>query len=173
MKKLFAMMAMTGLLFTTISACAQPDKSKRPSQPANVSETVTGGAKITIDYSQPLLKGRELGKDIEPKDGKVWRAGANEKTWIEFSKDVTIEGKSLAAGKYGFFTLKNGNDWTLIFSKSWEGWGTQYKEADDALRVNVKQGAAGASEDKLTYTISKAGVVTLAWGTMRVGFTVK
>lgn len=171
MKKLFAMMAMTGLLFTSISACAQ-DKSKRPSPPAHVSETV-GGTKITIDYSQPSLKGRELGKDIEPKDGKVWRAGANEKTWIEFSKDVTIEGKPLAAGKYGFFTLKNGNDWTLIFSKKWEGWGTQYNESDDALRVNVKQAAAGASEEKLTYTISKAGVITLAWGTLRVDFTVK
>lgn len=172
MKKLFAMMAMTGLLFTSISACAQQDKSKRPSPPASVSETV-GGTKITIDYSQPSLKGRELGKNIEPKDGKVWRAGANEKTWIEFSKDVTIEGKPLAAGKYGFFTLKNGNDWTLIFSKKWEGWGTQYNESDDALRVNVKQAATGTSEEKLTYTISKAGVVTLAWGTMRVGFTVK
>ncbi|MDZ4070791.1 MAG: DUF2911 domain-containing protein [Sediminibacterium sp.] len=171
MKKLFAMMALTGLLYTSISACAQ-DKSKRPSPPAHVSETV-GGTKITIDYSQPSLKGRELGKDIEPKDGKVWRAGANEKTWIEFSKDVTIEGKPLAAGKYGFFTLKNGNDWTLIFSKKWEGWGTQYNESDDALRVNVKQAAAGASEEKLTYTISKAGVITLAWGTLRVDFTVK
>lgn len=172
MKKLFAMMAMTGLLFTSISACAQQDKSKRPSPPATVSETV-GGTKITIDYSQPSLKGRELGKDIEPKDGKVWRAGANEKTWIEFSKDVTIEGKSLAAGKYGFFTIKNGNDWTLIFSKKWEGWGTQYSESDDALRVNVKQAAAGTSEEKLTYSISKAGDVSLAWGTMRVSFKVK
>lgn len=171
MKKLFAMLAMTGLLFTSISACAQ-DKSKRPSPPATVSETV-GGTKITIDYSQPSLKGRELGKDIEPKDGKVWRAGANEKTWIEFSKNVTIEGKPLAAGKYAFFTLKNGNDWTLIFSKKWEGWGTQYNESDDALRVNVKQAVAGASEEKLTYTISKAGVVTLAWGTLRVDFKVK
>lgn len=172
MKKLFAMMAMTGLLLTSISACAQQDKSKRPSPPAHVSETV-GGTKVIIDYSQPSLKGRELGKDIEPKDGKVWRAGANEKTWIEFSKDVTIEGKPLAAGKYGFFTLKNGNDWTLIFSKKWEGWGTQYNESDDALRVNVKQAAAGASQEQLTYTISKAGVVTLAWGTMRVDFSVK
>lgn len=172
MKKFFAMMAMTGLLLSSISACAQQDKSKRPSPPATVSETV-GGTKITIDYSQPALKGREIGKDIEPKDGKVWRAGANEKTWIEFSKDVTIEGKPLAAGKYGFFTIKNGNDWTLIFSKKWEGWGTQYSESDDALRVNVKQGAASAAEEKLTYAISKAGVVTLAWGTMRVGFKVK
>ena len=51
MKKLFTMMAMTGLLFTSISACAQ-DKSKRPSPPATVSETV-GDTKITIDYSQP------------------------------------------------------------------------------------------------------------------------
>ena len=65
-------------------------------------------------------KAHQFGKEIEPKEGKIWRAGANEKTWIEFSKDVTIEGKPLAAGKYGFFTLKNGKDWTLIFSKKWD-----------------------------------------------------
>jgi len=32
-----------------------------------------------------------------------WRAAANENTTIEFSSDVTIEGKPLSKGKYGFF----------------------------------------------------------------------
>jgi hypothetical protein len=30
-----------------------------------------------------------------------WRAGANENTTIEFSTDVLVEGRPLAAGKYG------------------------------------------------------------------------
>lgn len=172
MKKIFSLLAMSGLLFTSLGACAQQDKSKRPSPPASVTESISSGATITIDYSQPSLKGREIGKDLEPKPGKVWRAGANEKTWIEFSKDVTIEGKALAAGKYSLFMLVNESKATVIFNKKWEGWGTQYAEADDALRVDVTAGKSGTSVEKLVYTISNKGVVSLAWGTMKIDFTV-
>lgn len=176
MKKFFTMMALTGLLFTSISACAQggSDPSKRPSPPAKATETIASGATITIDYSAPSLKGRTIGKDVEPKKGEVWRAGANDATVFEVSKDVTIEGKTLPAGKYAFFTLDNGNDYTLIFNKTSKQWGAySYKQADDALRVNVKPGKSDTSVEKLNYSISKDGVVTLAWGTLVVAFKVK
>ena len=72
-------------------------------------------------------------------DGKVWRTGANEATVFETDKDVTIDGKKLPAGKYGLFTLFNGNDATIIFNKTWKQWGAfDYNEADDALRVPAK-----------------------------------
>jgi len=176
MKKLFSFTILMGLMFTTITACAQGggDPSKRPSPPAKATETIASGATITIDYSSPSLKGRTIGKDVEPKKGEVWRAGANDATVFEVSKDVTIEGKKLPAGKYAFFTLDNGNDYTLIFNKTSKQWGAySYKQADDALRVNVKPGKSDTSVEKLTYTISKAGVVSLTWGTLKVDFTVK
>src|SRR5690242_94848 len=81
----------------------QQDKSKRPSPPATATATTDNGVTITIDYSQPSLKGRTIGKDVEPMKGKVWRAGANEATTFEVNKDVTINGQKLPAGKYALF----------------------------------------------------------------------
>jgi Protein of unknown function (DUF2911) len=157
-----------------LSACAQPDKSKRPSPPALAKETLSSGAAVSIDYSQPSVKGRIIGKDLEPKAGQVWRTGANEATVFETDKAVKIEGKELPAGKYGLFTIANGDDWTIIFNKTWKQWGAyDYKEADDALRVNVKASKASSFAEKMTFSISKDGKITLLWGDISVGFTVQ
>jgi hypothetical protein len=162
------------VLFISLVACGQADKSKRPSPPAKAKETTSSGVTISIDYSQPSVKGRTIGTDLEPMAGKVWRAGANEATVFEINKDAKVEGQALAAGKYGLFTIMNGDEWTIIFNKTWNQWGAfSYKEADDALRVKVKGGKANPFAEKLTYAINKNGKVSLMWGDKQVGFTVK
>lgn len=176
MRKVLSVALFTAALFVGSSASAQnnQDKSKRPSPPAMAKETLKSGAVISIDYSQPSVKGRTIGKDLEPKEGQVWRTGANEATVFETSKDVKVEGKTLAAGKYGFFTIAGKDSWTIIFNKTWKQWGAyDYKEADDVLRVNVKPKKAAAFAEKMTFDISNGGVVTLLWGDQQVSFTVK
>src|SRR5436190_16915419 len=116
-------MLLLAAAIVTMTACGQ-DKSKRPSPPAAAKETLNNGTVVSIDYSQPSVKGRTIGKDVEPKKGLVWRAGANEPTTFEVSKDVKIEGQALPKGKYAFFTLWNSDDtWTLIFNKELKTWG--------------------------------------------------
>ena len=173
MKRLFSM-SMAVILLLAATACkAQEDKSKRPSPPALVTQKV-GEATISIDYSQPSVKGRTIGVDLEPKAGEVWRTGANEATVFETDKDIMVEGKALSAGKYALFTLVNGDDWTIIFNKTWNQWGAfGYKEADDALRVNVKAGKADPFAEKMTFVISEKGLVSLWWGDVKAGFWVK
>jgi len=164
----------SAVLFISLVACGQQDKSKRPSPPAKAEATLNGGTLVSIDYSQPSVKGRTIGKDLEPMEGKVWRAGANEATVFEVSKDVTVEGKALPAGKYGLFILINDDYWTIIFNKTWNQWGAfNYKEADDILRVKVKADKAKDFAEKLTYTIEKSGKVTLLWGDKKVEFKIK
>ncbi|WP_447639840.1 MULTISPECIES: DUF2911 domain-containing protein [Chitinophagaceae] len=153
------------------------DKSKRPSPPATVQETINSGATITINYGQPSLNGRTPGVDVEPKEDTIWRAGANEATVFETDKDVTINGQPLPAGKYAFFTIKHGEDWTLIFNKVWNTWGAydyEKKNKDqDALQVTVKQEQPLAPAQKLLYTIDKSGKVTLIWGPEQISFNVQ
>ena len=173
MKQLFSIGFFGLLLFTVVACKAQEDKSKRPSPPALVTQKV-GDATISIDYSQPSVKGRTIGKDLEPKAGEVWRTGANEATVFEVDKDVMVEGKPLPKGKYALFTLINGVDWTIIFNKTWKQWGAfDYKQADDALRVTVKAGTANPFAEKMTFAIHKNGTVTLLWGDIKVEFAVK
>ena len=157
---------------TTLLAWGQEDKSKRPSPPAQAKETIASGTTVTIDYGQPSLKGRTVGKGIDPYIDQVWRTGANEATVFTVDKDVKIEGKNLPAGKYALFTIMHANDWTIIFNKTWNTWGTNYKMADDVLRVKVDEKKAKQFAERMTFTIAKDGKVSLTWGDLQVDFMV-
>lgn len=174
MKKLFTLALVAVGLVTSVGAHAQgEDKSKRPSPPAKVTQTTANGTVITIDYSQPAVKGRTIGKEIAPY-GEVWRTGANEATTFEVSRDVKINGQALSKGKYALFTIPNKEEWVVIFNKVPEQWGAyKYDKAQDALRVNVKPGKAKVFTERMTFAISKAGKVSLTWGDVLVDFNVQ
>jgi len=172
-KNFFLPLLAAGSMFINSPASAQEDKSKRPSPPASVTQTISGGATITISYGQPSVKGRTIGKDLEPMEGEIWRAGANEATVFETDKSLTIEGKPLPVGKYAFFTKNTGKKWTLIFNKTWDTWGAYdyaKNKGADALKVVVTEQAAPAFSEKLIYTIGTDGKVSLNWGNGLVSF---
>ena len=170
MKKLLHFSFLVLLLCSATSMMAQDDKSKRPSPPATLNTSV-GDLNITIDYSQPSVKGRTVGKDIAPY-GKVWRTGANEATTFTVNRDVKIEGQELKAGKYTLFTIPGEDEWTLIFNKQTGQWGTRYDEAQDALRVKVKPTKAPSFTEKMTFTQTDGGI-NLMWGDTAVRFGVQ
>jgi hypothetical protein len=179
MKKVLSLALLSSLLFIGVNANAQgnkppEDKSKRPSPPATASVTTSNGVTIKIDYSQPSVKGREIGKDVEPMKGKVWRTGANEATVFEVNKDVTINDEKLPAGKYGLFSIWNGDTWTIIFNKTWNQWGAfNYKAADDVLRIDVDNTPPESASEKMTFTVDEDGNVVLSWGDIGFEFTVE
>ncbi|MEP7231418.1 MAG: DUF2911 domain-containing protein [Ginsengibacter sp.] len=175
MKKIFSLVLLSVMVVASFNSCAQTDKSKRPSPSAKVTETISNGTTVSIDYSQPSLKGRTVGKDVEPMNGKIWRAGANEATVFEVDKDVKIEGETLPAGKYALFMIANPDECTIIFNKKWDTDGAfdyEKNKAQDALQVKVKLAAPGSTAEKLTYSIDKDGTVTLLWGDKKVSFHV-
>lgn len=163
--------------FTSASFSSQAqneDKSKRPSPLETVSRELSNGVSISIQYGQPSLKGRTIGKTVEPMEGEVWRTGANEATVFETNKNVTIDGAKLPAGKYGLFTLFKGQEVTFIFNKTWNQWGAfNYKEANDQLRIKTKLTKGNANSEKMTFKIDKNGTVTLLWGDRKASFNVK
>lgn len=171
MKKLT--LSLIGILtfFIVFQASAQTDKSKRASPPAKVTETTNSGITISVDYSQPAIKGRTIGKEIAPY-GEVWRTGANEATVFEINKDVEINGKTLPAGKYSLYSISGKNKWTFIFNKIWNQWGTNYNEKEDALRVDTKPMSSDNFMERMTFIISKNGMVNLLWGNTKLGFKV-
>jgi tetratricopeptide (TPR) repeat protein len=144
------------------------------SQHAVVTQTI-GISTITVDYHRPLTGGREIFGKVVPY-GKVWRSGANENTTIAFSDDVTVEGKPLAAGKYGLHMIPDKEQWTAIFSKNSTSWGSfSYDEKEDALRVTVKP-MPSELEQALIYTFDDvkddSTLTTLRWDKTAVPFRV-
>lgn len=153
MKKLFALLILSSAITV---ACAQ----KSPRQEAH---GMTDGIHITVDYGAPSVKARSIYGDLVPYDA-VWRAGANENTTVNFDKDVKIAGKSLPAGKYGFFLIPSSKgDWTAIFSKKNDAWGSNgYDEANDALRVMVKPEMTEKVQEQLQFKVIDKGI-HFAW----------
>jgi hypothetical protein len=97
-----------------------------------------GLGKITLTYSRPNVKGRQIFGYTEPYN-TVWRTGANAATTITFTDDVTLDGHKVAAGTYGLFSIPGVDEWTIILNKTSKQWGAyDYKQADDYLRFTIK-----------------------------------
>src|SRR6476620_9651492 len=123
------------ILISSISFAQLTTTASGGNKKAVVGERI-GLTDVTIHYDRPGVKGRE-GKiwgqlvpvgfvDLGFGSSKAapWRAGANENTTIEFSTDVVIEGKPLAAGRYAFFVAYDPNESTIIFSNNSTSWGS-------------------------------------------------
>lgn len=186
MKQLYNFLILTACftLGAASSSYAQQLQTPRESQAATVSQKI-GVSTITLNYSRPAVKGREIWGNLVkygPEEnlfgnGKPmpWRAGANENTTITFSHDVKIQGKNLKAGTYGLHMLasKDG-EWTVIFSNDSRAWGSFfYEEANDALRVTAKP-ESSSFEEFLLYTFdevkSNSALVTLRWEKLKISF---
>jgi tetratricopeptide (TPR) repeat protein len=157
-------------------ASAQSDlKLPDVSQAAEVKQRIAL-TDITVNYHRPLVNGRKIWGALVPY-GKVWRAGANENSTIEFSDDVSVEGKPLPKGRYGLHMIPNQDSCTVIFSKTNTGWGSySYDQKDDALRVDVKPKALPQSEEALEYEFEDlkptSTAVTLKWEKLGIPFNV-
>lgn len=189
MKNKFLIMGIIAL-FCCVNALAQISLP-RDSQREEVTQTV-GDTKISIVYHRPNIKGRKVWADAPTTAtgtatldgttdalvnyGHVWRTGANENTTFETSNDVKINGQTLPAGKYGLHTIPNRDEWTIIFNKVNDAWGSfSYDAKNDQLRVTAKPQTAEFQETlALGLENVKPGTADFAirWANVRVPLTI-
>jgi hypothetical protein len=151
------------------AAAQRGDDTNRKSKNGKVAGTIEG-VDVTLEYGRPMVKGRVIWGELVPYE-KIWRTGADEATTITFSKDVTVEGKALAAGTYSLFTIPGKAEWTIIFNKTAKQWGAfRYDEAQDALRVKVKPEMAEHMEE-MTFQI-EGNKVVLRWEKLSIPFVI-
>lgn len=163
----------TGLLVTMLAVFSLPVLAqKKLASPRDSVKGKIGNATVGINYGSPSVKGRTIWGDLVPY-GKVWRAGANEATVFSTDKDLTVEGKTLKAGTYGFFVIPEKDKWTIIFNKDAKQWGAyEYKEKDDVLRVSVTPVAGNEMSERLVYKITPGGI-SLNWEKLTVPVSMK
>jgi hypothetical protein len=171
-KPLFFLILITGIMLTGLTSCAQKG-AKRPSPADTVKGITESGIDISVAYSQPSIKGRTIGKQIAPYNGKPWRTGANEQTVITVSKDVTIEGHHLPAGKYSIWTIPAEKEWTVIINKNTTNFGTKYAADSDVFRFTVSPKKSPAFTEVMKFYVEKSGMVSFTWADILVGFMVK
>ena len=165
------------LLALSVSVFAQhenhqpkADTSKtavKPKSPKMTAMAMVGDNHVHIDYGSPSVRGRNIWNGLVA-HSQVWSSGAHKATWIEFGKDVMIEGKQIPKGKYGFFTIPDKETWTLILSKTWDmHLADDYKVENDIIRINVKPIKNDVLTEALTYQVmptnANEGKIKLSW----------
>lgn len=160
------------LLVSAHNLFAQAVRFPSPSSGAVVKQSI-GITDITITYSRPGVKGREVWGKLVPYN-ELWRTGANMATVLEVTDEVMIEGQKLPAGKYSLFTIPaQTGEWTLVINKNPALGGTAgYKQEEDVFRTKVKPQMQTASREWLEFsfedlTDSSANVV-LYWERLRL-----
>src|SRR5258707_3012942 len=169
-KQISLLMVLMVALFSVTAFAQKKDKSKRPSPPAKAEGTVDG-VKVVIDYSTPFVKGRKIFGGLQPY-GTVWRTGANEATTFEIDKNVKVEGKELAKGKYSLYSIPGETEWVVIFNKIADQWGTDYTQSGDVLRVSVKPGKTDKFIEQFNIAL-EGNKVVIRWENTQFSFNVK
>jgi hypothetical protein len=151
-----------------------PFDEVRKSQAAAVSQRIAN-TEITVTYSRPVARGRELFGALVPYD-QVWNPGADQATAIALTRDVQIDGQTLPAGRYSLWAIPRPERWTLVFSHAADVYHTPYPGEDqDALRLDVRT-EEGPPMEALMFSFpvveGKDAVLRLHWGTVMVPVTI-
>ncbi|HWP55563.1 MAG TPA: DUF2911 domain-containing protein [Pyrinomonadaceae bacterium] len=178
---------------TVMQAIGVTDISITYHRPSTKGRTVWGdiaaekvGELIKANHAGPGATGEGTvdgapgsGKDypLAP-NGHVWRAGANEATKFTVSDDVLVNGQKLAAGAYSLHMIPGKDEFTVIFNKTADQWGSfRYDAKQDALRVKAKPVWKSDAQEQLSYeiaaTAANSAQVTLRWEKAAIPFTVE
>jgi hypothetical protein len=138
-------------------------KSQRASLSQHVANT-----EITVTYSRPVARGRELFGTLVPYD-KPWTPGADRATWVKVTRDVTVNGASLPAGSYSLWAIPRAGAWTMIVHKDWNRFHLPYPGDEGvALRVDDIKAERGQHMETLAWYFpvveGKDTVLRLHWG---------
>lgn len=106
-----------------------------------------GLSKITIVYSRPAVRGRQVfgpqtdgQKGLVPY-GRIWRVGANESTKITVHTDMEVMGNVLPKGTYALYAFPEASEWQMAFHTNTSHWGDgrkNYDPGEDLFRIVVK-----------------------------------
>ncbi len=148
MKQLTILICAVLLSFTGTAQLTVP----QPSPASKLKQTV-GLTEVTVKYSRPSMKGRTIYGNLVPFD-KIWRTGANARTSITFSDDITFGGTEVKAGTYAIFTKPGASSWEVYLHDIENGFGIP-QEMDDSKVVAMATAEVNKMEMPVeTFTIS-------------------
>lgn len=164
-------------ILVALVAAALPGSASaqiRASERGAVSQTIDGTT-ITIDYSRPTARGRELFGALVPWD-VVWTPGANWATTLEIDRDVRIDGHEIAAGRYSVWMTPRQSVWTLTLNDEPEYFHFQKPSPElGTYNIDFTPKQAGHVE-MLTWSFpvvsGDGAVLSMRWGTTEAAFDV-
>ena len=168
MQRSVAMMAVAMVAAAGIAVGAQKTTQVHPGKggsPHVRSEWTIDGAKITIEYGRPSLKGRTDAELMPP--GAEWRTGADEATTLTTDKMLMIGSLMIPPGKYTLYTVPGPKEWQLVVSKKTGQWGIPYPKGEDLGRTPMTLTKNAKPVEQLTISIEDTpggGNLIVSWG---------
>jgi DUF2911 family protein len=163
-------------VIAALTAIVVAQGSKPASPPGEATLKFDDGKTVTIQYSRPSMRGRKIFGGLVPYD-EVWRTGANAATSLTTDVALTIGGANVPAGNYTLYSLPGPTNWKLIINKQTGQWGTEYTQAQDLVRVDMKVGQLSSPLEQFTISFDKTGGATamlkLEWDTTVASVEVK
>jgi Protein of unknown function (DUF2911) len=139
--------------------------------PRRVAMANIGNCHVHVNYGSPGVKGRNIWGGLVAYN-QVWAAGAHKATTIEFSTDILLGNKKIAAGKYGLFMLPGEKEWTVIINTQYDQHlADDYDPAKDVARFIATPIILNKVVERLTYTVEagdKKGTLVFAWEKIKV-----
>jgi hypothetical protein len=158
-------------VLSAVPVAQQQDQKQRASPHETVS-AVVGGAKVSITYGRPYMKGRPIAGGLIPYTS-VWRTGADEATTLTSDKMLMFGSMHIPAGSVTLWTqAAESGPWKLIVSKETGQWGTAYKPENDLGRVDMIVEKLATPVEQFTIAIEpaqgNAGRLVMTWGTVKM-----
>ena len=173
LKKLITAVSAAAFVFAIAAPLAA--QGQAPASPAGQATAKIGAATVTMDYGRPSVRGRKIMGGLVPFD-KVWRTGANKATHLSTDADLRIGTLAVPAGTYTIYTVPGEKAWTLVINKQTGQWGTQYDQAQDLGRVEMKVEATPAAVEMFTIAINASGTtgtLSMEWENTRASVAVE
>jgi hypothetical protein len=160
-KKALALMACALL----ISSCFA-QMGRGPAAEKGKAELKVAAGSITIDYSRPALKGRDMLAQL--KVGDFWRMGANNATILTTPVDLSFGSVKVPKGAYSLWLKRVDQEkFEMVFNSQTAIWGTQHDPSKDVYQAPIKKEALSTPVETLLIELKSApsgGTFVLSWG---------
>jgi len=169
MKKILLFLAM--LLVTTLPLRAQYHYAGF--SPSAKLTQVVGYTTVTIEYTRPLARGREIFGGLVPYD-RMWHTGASGTT-ITFDGPVMVADRRVSAGTYAFQVFPRKEEWTFVLSTADDGIG-HYNAAYDVVNVCVPVKKPGHFYEAYSVELdvnSEGAMLYVSWTDVQISIPIR
>lgn len=150
------------------------------SESAVTTQTIDG-TRITIEYSRPSLRGRDLWTDLFGNQipwGKTWTPGANQATTIESNNDFRLGGVPVPAGRYSVWMLVDEDAWEFVLDPRDKLYHVAHPgPSDDQIRFPIEPTTVASSVESLSWSFpavrNDGADLRMQWGDLAVDIAVQ
>lgn len=154
---------------SAISAQIQPF-----SPPAHL-EQLVGNTNVTINYTRPISRDREIFGGLV-KYGELWCTGGGSNPIISFDHPVRIGEQDVPAGSYSLLTIPGKKEWTILLNRNTAIYGfIEYTATKDVVQICVPVTKPGRFYEALSLELDLThggGRLYISWTDVQVSIPI-